>query len=254
MQKENLIAEKVKNYFESHPDATEVYEALGVLFGEKERAEKFLKGVAGRFVTTHTPTDIVFEKVSQEIRQEIINQEHVVNAKQLAYEDAAGVDKEKVMNDWHTEKTKLERLHVKYDKQVQIEDKDELIAKEDKETGIRKPLTADEVKVKITAQELIVAATQAIIDNKKIVAKKRKDAEKVLAKEKAKLKKLNADLVKLEAETKSEEPANEMVDVVVTQEILDMNPEMVEQGLKVGDIFQITKKADTNSGESGDIE
>jgi hypothetical protein len=34
----------------------------------------------------------------------------------------------------------------------------------------------------------------------------------------------------------------EMIDVVVTQQILDMNPVMAEQGIKLGDIIQVTKE------------
>lgn len=45
----------------------------------------------------------------------------------------------------------------------------------------------------------------------------------------------------------------EMVDVTVTQEILDMNPDMAENGVEVGDVIGVTKEP-LLPGESGVVE
>lgn len=45
----------------------------------------------------------------------------------------------------------------------------------------------------------------------------------------------------------------ELVEVTVTKEMLDENPEMVEQGLKEGDTIKVSKEP-TEEGESGTLQ
>ena len=52
-----MIQKKVKQFFETHPTATEVHVALGVLFVEPEKANKYLAGTQNQKVQTITKED-----------------------------------------------------------------------------------------------------------------------------------------------------------------------------------------------------
>lgn len=47
------MQKKLNNFFATHPEATEVYTALGVLFTDPEKAKQFLRGVHGQEVIKH---------------------------------------------------------------------------------------------------------------------------------------------------------------------------------------------------------
>lgn len=54
-----MLQKKVNEFFENNPEATEVHSALGKLFTDKEAAQKFLGGVQGHTVATHTRPAII---------------------------------------------------------------------------------------------------------------------------------------------------------------------------------------------------
>jgi hypothetical protein len=255
------IQKRVDEFFASHPTTKEVYEALGKLFTDKSKAEQFLAGVAGRFVTTHTPGNIEFEKVSDEIRHQVINQEHKVNNAQIAYESAPGVDKEKRMNDWLKEKENLEKLTRKFEKQLGMEEKDELLEKENKPHS-GKTLTAADVKAKIGAQEVMIKSYEQIVANKALKGPKKKDAKVQLEIAKKDLKTLKAELKRIEeggaplTATVVDQATQgvKMVDHTVTQDDLDANPDMEEAGVKVGDTIQIQEQLEAKGGKSAETE
>lgn len=48
-----MTKEQLRQFFGENPEATEAYEALGVLFSEKEKADAFMGGVHGVSIRTH---------------------------------------------------------------------------------------------------------------------------------------------------------------------------------------------------------
>lgn len=50
------------------------------------------------------------------------------------------------------------------------------------------------------------------------------------------------------------EKSKEMVDVEVTEEMLRLNPEFVEQGIKIGEVIQIPKESDLTPEEAVQVE
>lgn len=180
------IQEKVAEFFASHPDATEVYEALGVLFTDKERAQKYLAGVAGRMVTNHSREGLTFERESDRIRHDIMNQENLVNQKHIDYDVATSVDKEQAMSAWEKENRKLDDLKARLVKQVEMENKEERIAKQKKAEGVKptfvKEKTKEQLEAAISAQVAIVETNYKMIETIKSKAKRIK-AEKAQADE-----------------------------------------------------------------------
>jgi hypothetical protein len=57
------MQKQVTDFFEKHPEATEVHEALGYLFSNKEDAEKYIGGT-NRQVITHTKDSVSENKVA----------------------------------------------------------------------------------------------------------------------------------------------------------------------------------------------
>lgn len=49
-----MLQAKIKEFFDSNPEASEVHSALGVLFTDKGKAQTYLGGVKGQEVETHT--------------------------------------------------------------------------------------------------------------------------------------------------------------------------------------------------------
>lgn len=201
--------ERIQEFFETNPNATECFEALGKVFTEKEKAQKFLGGVAGRFVTTHSREGQNFERVSDKLRHEIVEQENLVNDKQGIYEDAPAMEKQQALAEWHAAKDKLYQMQSAYDKQIIMEEKEELLAKEDKELTVpaKKELSIDDLKGKINAQETIVKTNEELIakmpegQKKKKAVKKQKEEKKLLESLKDQLK-------------AAEEKAAEVIDAV----------------------------------------
>lgn len=197
------IEQAVAEYFESNRGETIVHEALGKLFpaAEKEKAEKYLAGVVGRMVTTHSREGLQYERNSDKLRHEVYEQENEVEKKRIAYELAPPVEKEQAMSEWIKEKAKLENMRYLLDKQIQLEAKEELIAKSEKPTNLadleRKPLTAEELIAKISAQEAIVEANEMLLPKIKGKAKIAA-AEKAQAGEIKLLEDLKAQLEKLQ--------------------------------------------------------
>ncbi|MGQ0739137.1 MAG: hypothetical protein ACT4OJ_08780 [Bacteroidota bacterium] len=186
---------KVAGFFESHPEATEVHEALGVLFTDKEKANTYLAGVAGRMVTTHTREGVNYERESDRIRHEVLLQENVVSEKHLAYENSPVMEKEQAMSEWKKEEGKLAELNNRLGKQVELESKEERISRENK-----KPSTDDLKKPELTKEEFgaAISAQQAIVDgNEKLIAvskgKKKEKAEKVQQDEIVRLEKMKTE-------------------------------------------------------------
>lgn len=247
----NKTQERVDEFFTSHPDATECFEALGKVFAEKDKAQQYLAGVAGRYVTTHTKGGITFERESDDLRYQISQQNNVINDKHHAYENATAIDKQASMGEWNAAKEVLYQLEKRLDKQLALEEKDELLAKEEK------PATEKDLKENYSVEELIakVSSHQAIVDgNVKLIAAA-KGAQKTKLKKQAKADEqtLQAwqDKLKAAEEKAAEEAVKEMEDHVVTEEDLANNPEMVEQGIKVGDTIQVPVKTnDTGSDEA----
>ncbi len=254
--------ERIKEYFDTHPDATECYEALGKVFAEKEKAQKYLAGVAGRCVTTHSREGLEFERESDRMQHEIYQQENHVNDMHLAYENATSIDKQAAMGQWVAAKETLHKMNSRLEKQLILEEKDELLAKEEKpvpENLTKKELSAEELRAKVSSQQQIVNTNEKLIP--KMTKAKQKTAKKTQASEIKLLEQLKADLIIAEdkeaaaalippaVETPVED-AKEAVDHEVTQEDLDTNPDLVEAGVKVGDTIQVPKKEDTAT-ESG---
>lgn len=248
-----LIQNKVAEFFESHPKTNEVYEALGVLFTEKERADKYLAGVAGRMVTTHTRDGVVFERESDGLRHKIMEQENKVAAKHLEYEAAPPMAKQQAMSEWQKELKKVDELKARLEKQLTLESKDEKIAKEQKPApeGLKVPvLTAEQLTAKISAQQAIVDGNEALIP--KLTGTKLKSAKNVQKQEVSLLEALKKQLDELPPAVE----VDEMIDHVVTQEDLDNNPELFQEGVKVGDTVQlpVANKKEDDSTEGGDTE
>ena len=161
------ILEKVAAFFESHPDATVVYEALGVLFTEKEKAEKYLAGVAGRMVTNHTRDGVNFERESDRIRHDIMNQENVVNQLHVEYENAPMAEKQQAMSSWESASRKLDDLKARLEKQIRLESKEEQIAKSQKAVPekelVKKPRTREQLIADISSQVATIATNEELI-------------------------------------------------------------------------------------------
>lgn len=191
------IQAKVAEYFATHPEANEVYEALGVLFTEKPKAEKYLSGVAGRMVTTHTREGINYERESDRLKHEIMQQENLIEEKRLAYEAATSVEKEQAMSEWRKQDKKLEELKHRLEKQLALESKEELIAKHkkaDSEKAFEKTpeLSKEQLLAKISSQQAVVDANAQLIETLK--GKPKQKAQKVQKDEIAMLEKLQAEL------------------------------------------------------------
>lgn len=246
-------AEKVQNFFNEHSDATEVHEALGKLFSEKEKAQRYLAGVSGRMVTTHTREGVNYERVSDELYQQIVDQENLVGKRQIAYEEAPPIEKEKAMGEWKAAQDKLAHLKARYEKQLRVEEKDELLAKEEKPTSIpdlNYDPTLEELQKAVESQEIIVREYKAIAGNEKLSRSRKKGAEKAVEEAEAKLQEL---LKQLENKQAEEDKDVEEVDHLVTEEDLAANPELAEAGVNVGDTIKVPMKKDNNPG-SGDTE
>lgn len=209
-------AEKIKAYFEENPSATEVHEALGKLFADKEKAQGYLSGVSGRIVTTHTKDGINYERESDRIRHEIMLQENKVAAAGVAYENAAYTDKETAMSGWNKEKSVLQQLNHRLQKQLALEAKEELISKEETtlKPDLKKPeLTVEELEAKIKAQVKIVEANEKLIAT--MTGNKKKTAVKAQAAEVALLESLSAELEqKKSAENTADENSSEAENTV----------------------------------------
>ncbi len=179
--------ERVAEYFASHPEAKECYEALGKVFAEKEKAQAYLGGVAGRLVTTHSKGDgQSFERESDRLRYEIAQQNNVINDKHLAYENATAIEKEQFMGEWNAAKQVLLKLEHRLYNQLSMEEKDELLAKEDKNenTVVNPELTVDQLKEKVAVQQVIVDSNIELVNaapkNKKAKIEKAAQADKKL--------------------------------------------------------------------------
>lgn len=174
------IQEKVAEFFASHPDINEVYEALGVLFTEKEKAQKYLAGVAGRMVTAHGREGLNFERESDRIRHEIIIQENLVGQKHIDYEATPIAEKQQAMSAWEKETRKLEELKARLVKQENLEAKEELIEKnkkaENPKVAENNPRTKEQLLSDISAQQVIVDTNEKMIA--KMTDAKKKKAEK----------------------------------------------------------------------------
>jgi hypothetical protein len=199
MQNNNKLQEKIQHFFDTHPDINIVYSALGVLFTDKEKANKYLAGVAGRAVTIHTREGITHEKVSDEIFYKIAEQENKVNELEIAYQQAPATSKEKAMSDWKFAQELLAQMKRALSKQIKVEEKDEQIAKTEKEGPVtKKTLTEEDYRVKIEAKKKMIEATETILSNPKLKPGKKKDAEKVLARQQNDLRKLELQLAELD--------------------------------------------------------
>lgn len=116
--------QKVKDFFGKHPDATEVHEALGVLFSEKEAAGKYLGGVNGHTVTTHTPEGIEPKKLASEATKEAIRvKDAQVNDLLTSYEKAEPAQKEAIMKEITEGKADIKALEKTLAKQLKDEAK-----------------------------------------------------------------------------------------------------------------------------------
>lgn len=230
------MQQKVADFFASHPKVNEVYEALGRLFIEKDKAEKLLGGVAGNVVVIHTRKGIQFEKDIDKLYYDILQQTNVVNGQQLVYETAAPQDKESAMNTWKAEKLKLEGLEHRYSKKLLEEKKD---------------AGAGKKEVEKTPEQLLEELKFKISDTKAKIEAAKKSREDAAPNKKGKftkqIEKLELELDELVAQLpKEEEKSKEFIDHEVTQEDLDNNPDLVEQGQKVGDIIQIPIEENEN--------
>src|SRR4051794_11437359 len=54
----NMLKQKLKEFFQSRPEATVVFVALGVLFTDIEKATAYLGGVEKQTVATYTREDV----------------------------------------------------------------------------------------------------------------------------------------------------------------------------------------------------
>jgi hypothetical protein len=209
MQNKNMLQEKIEHFFQTHPKENVVYSALGVLFTDKEKATKYLAGVAGRSITIHTREGITHEKISDEIFYKIAEQENKVNGLEIAYHQATPTSKEKAMSDWKFAQELLAKMKRDLDKQIRLEEKEEQIARAEKESpATRKPLTEEDYQVKMEAQKKMIEATEKILANPKLKAAKKKDAEKVLSRQQKALKDLEAKLAELNAPAEVAEDSN----------------------------------------------
>lgn len=189
------IQEKVAEFFAPRPDVNECYEALGRIFADKDKATKFLAGVAGRYVTTHTRDGVTFERESDRMKVDITKQNNVINDKHNAYEQASATNKESAMGEWNKAKDVLNKMQQRLDKQIALEEKEELIAKEAKSfpTELKIPdLSAADLLKKVSAQQAIVDTNDQLI--KKAAGDKKVKAQRVQKNEIKKLNDLQAQL------------------------------------------------------------
>lgn len=203
------IQDKVKEFFSTRPTVTECYEALGRIFGDKDKAQKFLSGVAGRYVTTHTREGMNFERESDNLKHQIAQQNNLINEKHKAYEIASATDKEKEMGEWNKAQADLLKLQQRLEKQLDLEQKEELSKKEEKPApeGIEKPVyTAADLKVKVSNQQAIVDSNEKLIAT--LTGKKKTRAEKVQQDEVALLNDLKDQLEEAIAEEAGAEETN----------------------------------------------
>jgi hypothetical protein len=203
------IQDKVSEFFSTRPNATECYEALGRIFGEKDKAQKFLSGVAGRYVTTHTREGMNFERESDNLKYQIAQQNNFINEKHKAYEAASATDKEKAMGEWNKAQADLLKLQQRLEKQLDLEQKEELTKKEEKPApdGIERPLyTAADLKVKVSNQQAIVDANEKLIET--LTGKKKTRAQKVQKDEVKLLDDLKAQLEEAIAEEAGADQTN----------------------------------------------
>lgn len=217
------IQEKVAEFFASHPDATEVHEALGVLFTDKEKATKYLAGVAGRMVTTHGREGLNFERESDRLRHEIMNQENLVGQKHIEFEATPPAEKQQAMSAWEKESRKLDDLKSRLAKQVELEGKEERIAKSKKEhTGdiVKKEKSKEELEAAISAQEAIVETNEKMIAT--MTGQKKKKALKAQEDETKLLEQLKDELVKRFPAEEVTEIVTEEVTEVVTEEVTEV--------------------------------
>lgn len=116
--------QKVISFFEKNPDVSEVHEALGILFTDKEDAQKYLGGISGHVVTTHTRESIKpAEKLSDAIKGKIKEQEEKITKIQDSYEKAEASKKEPIMKELNEAKADLEVLSKDLKKQLKEESK-----------------------------------------------------------------------------------------------------------------------------------
>ena len=206
--------ERVADFFATHPQADECFEALGKVFADKDKAQAYLAGVAGRLVTTHSRDGITFERESDNLKHQIGQQQNVINTAQLAYENAPANYKEQAMGEWNAAREVLRKLESRLDKQLIMEEKDELLAKEDKPQTTsfeNKELSIEELTAKISSQQATVDTNEKLIKKmpaaKKKAAQKKQEAEiKFLEKLKADLKTAEEKLIPPVVEEKEEKP------------------------------------------------
>ncbi|RXK57566.1 hypothetical protein ESA94_20420 [Lacibacter luteus] len=239
-----MLEQKLSEFFETHPKANEVHEALGRLFTHKEVAQKFLAGVNGKAVTTYTRNGVKHETKSEEIYHAMLNQQNVINEKQLAYENAPGVEKQQAMSEWKAAQDTLKQLEHDFNKQRIEEKKD--AAKQGHKKEVAPPKTEKPGNTDPEALAKKIAAKEKEIASAEAKREKAKGAEKT--KLTNRLKTLNAELealkVQLPAEpAKEEATAPVMIDHVVTEEDLISNPDL---GAAVGEVIQIPAPIDHN--------
>jgi hypothetical protein len=204
------IQDKVNEFFESHPDATVVYESLGRLFSDREKAENLLRGVAGRVVMTHTKEGVQYERESDRMRAKIIAQENIVSDKYIAYHNATMADKEKAMADWLQAGEVLFHLNADYDKQIAEETKDESIAREEAQKNLLSalvPLTAEQLVAKIASQKLMIENSKAVAQKIRGL-KKKEDAAAEIVRQEEILASLEQQLSKLSED--AQEPSEDL--------------------------------------------
>jgi len=191
----------VTDFFKSNPTAKEVHVALGRLFTDKAKATGYLAGVQGHIVKSYTRDGLVFEKNSDKLYADILEKQNEVGEKQLAYERAAGVDKQQAFNAWTAAQTELKKLEHERNKALRDEEKELKItnakASSAKTPAAPKAETEEEKLQKINAaieeKEKVVANKAAAVEKAKTPAAKTK-AEKALADEVKKLEELKVQL------------------------------------------------------------
>jgi hypothetical protein len=176
----------VTDFFKSNPTAKEVHVALGRLFTDKAKATGYLAGVQGHIVKSYTRDGLVFEKNSDKLYADILEKQNEVGEKQLAYERAAGVDKQQAFNAWTAAQTELKKLEHERNKALRDEEK-ELKITNAKASSAKTPAAPKAEK------EKVVANKAAAVEKAKTPAAKTK-AEKALADEVKKLEELKVQL------------------------------------------------------------
>lgn len=144
--------QQINEFFESHPEANEVHEALGRLFLDKSKATSFLAGVPGKVVTTYTREGAQYAKKSEAIAAAIREQETVVDKCEVAYHEGEGVNKEQLMSLWKKEQFKLQQLHHELKRMLREEEKDAALEKKqpEEQLGEEFNITLGEQKVEET--------------------------------------------------------------------------------------------------------